>query len=310
LSYLAFYYSSLALLQSEADVKATAKVLMGSTLVICIASFWQFITNDPGTLWHLLYDNDEVTYVWVRRVTSLFKTENQFAGYLNWMISLGFGFSFLRGDRALRILSISASATGLVALLLTQSRGALIGFVGIVVLSLIILPLSARQRTLWITSCTALALVTFGSLSMLPDRFSTVDFQALTRLTIFGVAIDLIRGSPWTGIGYGGFPAYTVGLLPDMIDTHNLYLKLWAETGIVGMLAYIWMKANVVRIALEVRHTSPVMYSVAFAVLAGTTAEMIHGMVDVFLEVIPVSCVAWMLIAMLTAPNPGFARDR
>lgn len=303
LSYLALYYSSLALLQTEADVKTTAKVLMGSTLVICIVSFWQFISNDPGTVWHLLYDNDELAYVWVRRVTSLFKTENQFAAYLNWMIAFGIGFSFVRGDRSLRILSISASATGLVALILTQSRGALIGFVGIVVLSLVILPLSARVRTLWITICTAVALVIFGALTALPERFSTLDPEALTRLQIFAIAIDLIRRAPLIGIGYGSFPAYTEGLLPHMLDTHNLYLKLWAETGIIGMLAYLWMKFIVVRTGFAVRHTSPVMHAVAFAVLAGTTAEMIHGMVDVFLQVIPVSCVAWMLIAMLATPK-------
>ena len=302
ISYLAFYYAAKATVRTESDVRITIRILMTSTIIICLVGYWQLAIDDFGTFWHFLYDEGAVYYAWVRRTPSVFARDNLFAGYLNWMIATGLGFAFFKGDKTLRVLSFLAVAMGLVALILTQSRGALGGLGAIVLLSLVLLPLSARGRVIGVAFLAGVALAVYISPQALPDRFATIDAEALGRLAVFAYAIELFQKSPVIGIGYGSFRYYSANILPDALDTHNLYLKLLAETGIVGAIGYLSLKASVVWQALSARRTSSsILCALAFAVIAGTAAELVHGTVDVFLEVAQVSCVGWMLIAMLAS---------
>ena len=87
-SFVAFYFSGTALVRTESEATLVIKLLMASTLVICLLGFSQLASDDFGSIWHALYDREEIAYTWAGRVPSVFHRENLFAGYLNWMIAL------------------------------------------------------------------------------------------------------------------------------------------------------------------------------------------------------------------------------
>ena len=81
-------------------------------------------------------------------------------------------------------------------------------------------------------------------------RFMTAgnDSQTRTRFRMWALALDLFRKHPVMGIGWGGYKqVYAVELYRDWQDagakylnSHNTYLQLLCETGVVGFLIYLW----------------------------------------------------------------------
>ena len=89
-----------------------------------------------------------------------------------------------------------------------------------------------------------------SALRTLLMRFTTVgnDSQTRTRFKMWALALDLFRKNPVMGIGWGGYKqVYAVELYQDWqsagakyLNSHNTYLQLLCETGIVGFLIYLW----------------------------------------------------------------------
>ena len=88
---------------------------------------------------------------------------------------------------------------------------------------------------------------------MIFERLSGVDqFTELSRLAIWAGAGLIFIGHPIAGIGYGNFKnvlAATVAV-PEgfMLDAHNLYMELLAETGSAAdLLLFVILAFTVIR---------------------------------------------------------------
>ncbi len=67
------------------------------------------------------------------------------------------------------------------------------------------------------------------------------DESAESRLEFWSLAFDKYLESPLTGIGYRNFPKVN----PAGLDTHNYYVKVMVENGIVGIIAFLcFLKAS------------------------------------------------------------------
>lgn len=155
------------------------------------------------------------------------------------------------------------------ATVLTFSRGALLNLiVGVLALGLIALWL---RRGLRFTGLVPLA--NLLAISLLPyalDAFEqTLRFQGLTHYDIYGrfiawqAGIQLFWDHPW-GLGPGQFeqysPAYQEAIAGPMLyltpSSHNLYLRVLAENGILGfavllmaLFSLIWISTKAVKLA-------------------------------------------------------------
>jgi O-antigen ligase len=67
------------------------------------------------------------------------------------------------------------------------------------------------------------------------NEFGQLDESSSRRILIWQKGIDLFKQNPLIGIGYGVFRY--LGL--DLGDTHNIYIKILAEQGILGMLIFL-----------------------------------------------------------------------
>jgi putative inorganic carbon (HCO3(-)) transporter len=156
------------------------------------------------------------------------------------------------------------------ALIMSWSRGAWLGFGAAAVAILFAWP-----RKAWIGAALVIGGVVLGALglryNLLPgaiasrltgftDFLQTFDvrgvdindanYAVLERLAHWQAAESMVRYHPWLGVGFGNYepvyPAYRLLNWPQPLGhAHNIYLNLLAETGIIGLVAYIVLWASV-----------------------------------------------------------------
>jgi O-antigen ligase len=161
-----------------------------------------------------------------------------------------------------RLVALVAIVLIAAGLYLTGSRGAFIaaGLGTLVFLVAVAVPV---RRLLWSLPLGALTLAIPGVGSRLFSSFSVedsaqragADGSVVERLATQQVALRMIEGHPLSGVGPGGYletfartAASTDLTLSRVVAPHNLYLGLWAETGLVGLLCWL----AVVGVALTV----------------------------------------------------------
>jgi O-antigen ligase len=182
-------------------------------------------------------------------------------------------------------------ASQVLALLLTYSRGAWLGLAG----ALCFFLASARK---W-QYLMALGILAAGCLLAFPsikDRLvsltSPSDDESLTeRLYLSNAALDLGLDYPVLGVGYGR-GRLKEGLRPRLQDTplrdrpilhsHNVYVELFAGTGLSGLLSFIWVSAgSLLRVALTARKREGQPQLLGFALAASWVGVLVAGIGDI-----------------------------
>jgi O-antigen ligase len=159
-------------------------------------------------------------------------------------VSLAAGVALVRGEGRLRWL-IPATVC-LVAIVQTHSRGALVAAGAGVAVGLI----SGRPRRSQMVGA-AITLAACALLFSVANPLKDIAFGSRAELELSAnnairtqvaqVALDLAVEHPLRGIGYGMFPfaAFADPQLRTFINTHNDYLRLAAESGVVALLLFL-----------------------------------------------------------------------
>jgi O-antigen ligase len=285
--------------------------LMAAALAEALLGVYQFLTR-AGPEWFLIGR--------FMRAYGTFAQPNPYAGYLN--LSLPVGYALLlwsleraaaqRGRRVL-VIGVWLAVVG-AAFLMSFSRGAWLG--GAIAAAAITLLHSKRSAMLATAGGLLMAVVLFlGSASLLPsaltDRFTSVtdyfrvfdvrhvevtdaNFAVVERMAHWQAAWGMINDRPWLGFGAGNYaaayPRYALaGWKEPLGHAHNVLLNTWAETGIVGLAAYLvflaaalWTCLRVVlrRTAAETAADSRLARAIALGVLGVLLAKITHEMLD------------------------------
>lgn len=230
------------------------------------------------------------------RAGSSFGGAQGLAMYL--VMTLGFSIGHLLQPprpwmRRLAVLGIVCSVGGLAV---AQSRG---GVMGAAAMGLAI---ALVRRPRWRLPLAVLALWGLGLalvvLGLLPHWDGTVaglvpggrPEAALDRLIIWGVVRDVAWAHPLRGVGLGNFrdaffarePWLHVALAYPSLHAHNTYLELLADTGLVGLLAYLAFLVAVARALLR-RCRSGVPAPLTLAAIGSLAAYSVFAMVDMLL---------------------------
>lgn len=305
-SYVCFYYVISDWVRTDKEFAGILKALMISTLLVVAFGFYQIAVGDYSALYDALYPVQEELLKnppWAGRITSFLSHYNGLAGYLNLVIPFCIGFALRAREVFLRRLSWVCFALSSIALLLTQSRGGLIAYVVILLLSAYFLAPTRRLRIRWIVSLAVLSVIGSVLAGLAYERLARVDEATeITRLAIWAGAASVFTGAPWVGIGYGNLRQYLGGVIgmPDgaVLDAHNLYLELLAETGVAGFAAFAMLVIVALRSALRLqRQAKGEMESViAFAAFAGITGVLVHGFVDYMFHTTPQFAALFFLV--------------
>lgn len=194
----------------------------------------------------------------------------------------------------------------LLALYLSKSYGAWLGFFA----SLVFLWFQVKlpRRRLKYLLIFALFVICLSLLQVRSEKFGRLfafgyRTSSATRLEIWQTAVLMIREHPVFGVGLGNFEAAYREDVPRIVfpplewlvvKPHNLYLNLWIEMGILGLLAFLALVFLFFRRGLKYRADPVVKYA-----LAAMIVLLAHGLVDTPYFKNDLSVLFWVLIGFV-----------
>jgi O-antigen ligase len=116
----------------------------------------------------------------------------------------------------------------------------------------------------------------------LANRFNSVSL----RFSLWRSALNMLLHQPLFGGGLAGFrrslqPYQERDYGEQQIYPHNLFLNFWSETGLVGLVGFLWTAVQVLRTALGGLAATPWARTLSIGLLAALAAIFVHGQVDV-----------------------------
>ncbi len=234
---------------------------------------------------------------------------NYAAAYLGLVLSLIASVFFTQLSRGYKTVAALAVGLGGVALLATFSRG---GWIALSIALMVMGAIAWKRR--WLSLSTPLAVIFSGLLLavVFQDRIIarvTADDggSAHSRIPLMKLAFNIIQDQPLLGVGANNFATVmnnyvTADLIGEWLYTvHNSYLRIWAEIGIGGLLAYVWILFATLRYGWRGGKSSdPILAPLAIGLMAGIAGHMVQLFVDVFNSRPPIQLL-WFSAGFLAA---------
>jgi O-antigen ligase len=117
-------------------------------------------------------------------------------------------------------------------------------------------------------------------------NINDLNFALVERLAHWQAAQGMIEAHSWLGVGLGNFssayPEYSLLRWPtNRGHAHNIYLHTWAETGLLGLFAYVSFWAYVIILTVwTIRRTSGWQRGLALGLLGVWAHLLTHHLVD------------------------------
>jgi O-antigen ligase len=177
------------------------------------------------------------------------------------------------------------AALGIFALFMPKDRKRGFTFVFVagsalfLVWNLGLIPVAIRERLFGFLATFQLQPV--REILLTPENYAVVE-----RLAHWEAAISMATEQPWFGVGIGNYAAaYPQHMVPGWIEplghAHNMYLNVFAEMGIVGLLGYalLWIPIFWLAIDLTLRLDWPVR-GIPLGLFAGYVGLSVHHLLD------------------------------
>ena len=205
------------------------------------------------------------------------------------------------------------------AIYLTRSYSGWLGLgVGLFIL-LLLIPTKRKIKFSVITILIILSTFFLYTQKSNPKIQALTDFTGRTaihsRVQIWKTSTSIIKDNPILGIGLGNFHEKYLEYLPKTIKTpleyavikpHNLYLNLWLETGLLGLVSFIWLIVNFYRINLKksiINYPSQRLVGLwpklSIINISAMTALLTQGLFDTPYFKNDLSMLFWILIGLI-----------
>ncbi len=111
------------------------------------------------------------------------------------------------------------------------------------------------------------------------------EYSQITRLEAWRIIVEIVKVSPLLGLGPANYSFYTP-LFPILgwyvqFNSHNQYVDVVAQTGILGLLCLLWFFAEIIWLAWRLRPLLPrgsFLHAYVYGTLAGAVATFAAGM--------------------------------
>lgn len=200
------------------------------------------------------------------RVFSTFENPNNYAELLVLTLPLCFVFCTRVKNSGLKVLSFVMLACAFGALLMTYSRSCWVSFA----IAALVFVFLYDKRLLPLVLLVGVAAIPFLPESIL-DRILTIGSQSDTsnayRIYIWEAVLEMIQGDWFTGIGLGpeSFKKIYIQFADPYAITaphsHMLYLEIWVELGLVGLVSFFWLMVDLLRSAVRTAKRTAKTYS-------------------------------------------------
>ncbi|WP_134499175.1 O-antigen ligase family protein [Microvirga pakistanensis] len=264
--------------RTEDDFHLIARVIAVSGLLVAAVA----ISNKLNGI-----DLVEGTRVTVGlRIKSILSDPNDLAFLL--LTTLSLSIALLTGGTGWtnRFIGAVCVPAVLVAIVYTQSRGAVLGVLTVFAVYGLRF---VRSRTVLVIICLAGATALYLAMGI-SERMSKVaspqglDASAAGRLEFWITALKAAAVRPLTGVGLANFSWFNYLQTGQYMTTHNTWLQVLAETGIPGLTLFVLMVARAFRSSLRAHRllsaaearspVQPVAYGLVAAIAGYCTAGL------------------------------------
>ncbi len=307
LVYVAFVLFYYVITKSVKTIKQVTYTVYGIVIASVPVSLYgiiqKFVGFEEQSKWH-----DENMFGDIGgRVVSFFENPNVFGEYLIWLIIISISAYAVTQNKKLKVLLAVAVATATISMVFTYSRGCWIG----VLIALAIYLFLTNRKVFWLFAFCGVISIFF-----LPDsiisRIASVgdmsDTSTSYRVYIWKGTFEMLKDYWFTGIGLGSsafnevYPVYAYSAI-SAPHPHNLYLLIVSETGIIGVIGFVFVifvyYKNMIKSYIYSQNRKVKVFSAAF--IAAMTGYLIQGLFDNVWYNYRIYMLFWIFIALGTS---------
>ena len=288
------------LVKSVEDTRFLMKCIAAMVMVGSMVGIAEYATDTSFGL-VFLGGRDEILvqpyeFTRITRASGLFRHANELAEFLNGVLPVLCLWALASRRTGIRVLCSFAFVAGLVALVLTYSRGGWLAFaVSIPALAFFYFlakrkdPNRGSLKRLIALGLLAVALIA-PFFSPIMTRLTKDDYgAAVSRVPLAMTALRSIAEKPFTGVGLGNYQPAVAAYDPDPVldengnplGVHNMFLLIAAEIGVPAVLLFVWISMNFfTRGMATVFRPDGEQRLFAVGVLSGLTALYVHTMFE------------------------------
>ena len=302
-----FFWASYDLLQtSHMQRKVGTALTIGFFIATADGLLQYFIGKDIIRGYEIGYVNSLI------RVTSSFGYFGLFAIFLLVSMPLVMNrVAQIQQPMVQRILTGLAMVLGLVCLYLTRTRGAWLAAVGMLIIYFLL------QRKRWMMILLVLGLITApfvlpADLVFHSKKSTGIDKTIGHRLVLWRQAINVIKAKPIAGCGLNTYVQNIEKYNPSQDSyevknyyAHNGYLQHTAETGLVGILAFLFLIFRFyARVIPELIRRKPDFHDTNLMVFLSITGYLFYMFFDTIFHNLAPFVILWLLLSwgLLTVP--------
>ncbi|MCF7907375.1 MAG: O-antigen ligase family protein [Candidatus Omnitrophica bacterium] len=280
---LLFYFAKLTPKNNQIVL---IKTLLLSCCFVAIYSLWALFNN--YFVKELLSQS---------RALAPFINPNLLAGYLIILIFISLGLLLQKKEEAKwvfdKYLAFFCVLISFIAFFFTKSIG---GWLSL--LSLLPFLLFWRKK---INKKSITAILVIGLLSIIvfylrlnnPEKITNPFFSIHQRVAYWRGTTEIIKQHPFVGVGLGNF------YLPGSRYSHNSYLQIWGELGMIGILSWLVIVFNYVRMNLKILIASKNTL-LSLAIFAAGLSFLLHNIVDFSFFIPQVAFLWWIILGLTT----------
>lgn len=303
-----WFFVAFQLLKDESSVRKLATLFVWLTGILSIHGIYQYIIGvEMPSTW--ISANEEGIRT---RVYSIFTSPNIFGCLIVLALPMCIALLLTTKNKRKKLLFSVFAICMCASLLFTYSRGAWIGAVcaiGVYVF------MKDKRLIMPVIIVILLALILIPGISdrityMLSSDYMESSMQG-GRLIRWTIGLQILREHPWIGLGLGAFGGAVAanhelftevgGQLIETFYMDNYYMKIIVESGIIGILAFVFLMWQVIRVSIKTVHIVENKFTkeIGIGIIAGLSGVLAHCFVENIFEVPMMGVLFWVFVAAM-----------
>lgn len=308
ISFLAIYFLIVNLMNTREWLAKCVDAIALSSSIVSLFGIISYTNVAMPSGWIDLDMFSEIS----NRAVSTFSNPNMLATYLIitapllWMKVVD-----KRSRKSGKILALIGSILSFVCVVLTWSRGGWLGYIAALLTFLMINYRYTLKYLLIIGVAVPFAehFVPQNIMLRINSIGSLADSSTYYRIFTWRGSIQMLGDHFWGGIGVGPsafnqiYPIYSYIGTEATVHSHNLFLQIAIELGIIGLIVFLLAMIGTVKSGFDcLKKTDSRSSRLAVAAgLSGLLAALVHGMVDYIWYNYRVFFIFWVVVAIICA---------
>jgi len=300
--FMAFYCAALIFRDNKRLNIALAFLIIPAVAVSFIGIYqYVFVKVPTAIAWVDVTQFPELS----TRVYATMENPNVLAEYLGLVVPVILGLLWTVKKPIIRLLLLVAASIITLCLILTFSRGAWVGFA----LAVMIFAVLKEPRLIFAFVIVALIAPAFMP-SVVMKRIASIgsleESSNAFRVSIWIAALRMIKDYWLTGVGLGldafarVYRDYMIAGTPA-VHSHNLYLEIGIEMGIVGIVSFLWFIQTGISKAVRTAQRNSASSAMLVGMIGALAGHLLHGLFDYVWYSPRIVMLFWLIFGMMAA---------